>query len=384
MTPVFNVTLSSGKKLAFTYNNYCHEYPGRVIRMKVLLEETTPDANILDLDGVNITQWTSNDLPAFTGDYQYMTLSELNQVEPDEQDNNFFVAYLKSVTVTAVDRSNKDVLGVILEDATKAIHVWTYLDSDLKVGNTIVGPIMGYMEKPSEDEFHISYFYTKYATIGKTDNLPCTTGTFKDVLENPDEWEYRRMEFKDVTLKELFEKDRAVFVQNNTSISVICPGINTSLSEGVKGNLIGFPVRSGSEIMIMVYDESQFESFTKDPADDLAITRSDMYGWYDISDPDTAVCYMNVPDAELHYSVRYMSMGRSMQVTDIRNGEVHWTFIYDCIKNPVVGHNYTVAFSVTGKSDKKGFTVEMECVKVEENTAWLVDSTGKTGLVLAL
>lgn len=384
VTPVFKVTLSSGRTIAFTFNNYCHEYPGRVIKMDIQIDEKTPEANILDLDGVNILQWTTNDLPPFPADYQYMTLSELNQVEPDANDDNFFVAYLKSVTVTAVDRSNQDVFGVILEDKTKAIHVWTYLDSPLKVGNTIVGPIMGYMDKPSDDEFHISYFYTKYATIGKADELPCTTGTFSGILDNLDDWEYRRMEFKDVTLKEPFEKDRAVFVQNNTSISVVCPGISVSLSEGVKGNLIGFPVRSGSEIIIMVYDESQFDSFSKDPSDDLAITRADVYGWYDISDPDTAVCFMNGSDTDLQYSIRYYSSGRSMQVADLHNGEVHWAFLYDCIKNPVAGHMYTVAFNAAGKTVRQGYTMEMECVKVQENTAWLVDSSGKTGLVLAL
>lgn len=384
VTPVYKVTLSSGRTISFTFNNYCHENPGRVIRMNIIIDEKTPEANILDLDGVNLLQWTSNDLPPFQSDYQYMTLSELNQVVPDANDDNFFAAYLKSVTVTAVDRTNQDVFGVILEDKTKAIHVWTYLNSQLKVGNTIVGPVMGYMDKPSDDEFHISYFYTNYATIGKAEELPCTTGTFGGIKDNLDDWEYRRMEFKDVTLKETFEKDRAVFVQNNTSISVVCPGISVSLSEGVRGNLIGFPVRSGSEVIIMVYDESQFDSFSKNPSDDLAITRADVYGWYDISDPDTAVCFMNGSDTDLQYSTRYLSTGRSMQVADLHKGEVHWTFLYDCLRNPVAGHMYTVAFNATGKTGRQGFTMEMECVKVEENTAWLVDSSGETGLVLAL
>jgi hypothetical protein len=45
---------------------------------------------------------------------------------------------------------------------------------------------------------------------------------------------------------------------------------------------------------------------------------------------------------------------------------------------------YTVAFNAAGKTVRQGSTMEMECVKVQENTAWLVDSSGKTGLVLAL
>ncbi len=73
-----------------------------------------------------------------------------------------------------------------------------------------------------------------------------------------------------------------------------------------------------------------------------------------------------------------------MQVADLHNGEVHWTFLYACLRNPVSGHMYTVAFNATGKTGRQGFTMEMECVKVKENTAWLVDSSGKIGLVLAL
>ena len=66
VTPVFCVTLSSGKEIAFTYDNYCHEYSGSIIKMQIQIDESTPDANILQLNGVNISQWSTNGVPAFT------------------------------------------------------------------------------------------------------------------------------------------------------------------------------------------------------------------------------------------------------------------------------------------------------------------------------
>jgi hypothetical protein len=72
-----------------------------------------------------------------------------------------------------------------------------------------------------------------------------------------------------------------------------------------------------------------------------------------------------------------------MQVADTRNGEAHLFLIYET-SELIVGHEYVVSFSPMGKSDRKGSTMMMECVKVSDNTAWLIDKSGKTGLILAL
>ena len=213
-------------------------------------------------------------------------------------EDGFFSAYLNKVTVTAVDRTADDILGVILEDSTCAIHVWTDNDSQLKEGNTIVGPVLGLMDKPSDDEFHISHFYTSYATVGKTKEMPCTEGTFDALAGKIDQWEYRRMVFRDVMLESGFKNDRAVFVQDTTRISVVCPGIEISLAEGVRGDLVGFPVHSGADIIIMVYDAGQFGTFSKESADNV-LTKNSIYGLYDLSKPDTAIFVMNGPDSEL-------------------------------------------------------------------------------------
>lgn len=383
VTPVFTVTLSSGKTMAFTYNNYCHEYPGSIIKMSIQLDESTPKANMLELSGVNITQWTSNGIPGFVQLPEYICLADLKNVQPDEDEEGFFSAYLNKVTVTAVDRTSEDILGVILEDSTCAIHVWAYQDSPLKVGSTIVGPVLGLMDKPSQDEFHISHFYTSYATIGKTDKLPCTTGSFGALAENIGKWEYRRMRFEDARLEEVFNNGRAVFSQDTVRYSVICPDLDMKLAKGVKGDLIGFPVRSGSDIMIMVYEPEQFSSFYKDATDNV-LTRDTIAGLYDLLTPDTAIYVMDGPDMELQYSVRRFSYGRTMQLSDTRNGEVFLFLVYDCTDKPVSGHEYKVAFNAMGKSDQKGWTMMLECVKVDGDKAWLIDKTGKYGLILAL
>ena len=65
VTPYFNVTLASGKKILFTYDNYCHEYPGCIIRMKLQIDESTPEVNLLELSGVSLSQWIQNGVPLF-------------------------------------------------------------------------------------------------------------------------------------------------------------------------------------------------------------------------------------------------------------------------------------------------------------------------------
>lgn len=389
-TPVFNLTMASGKTIAYTFDNSCHEYTGSIIKMKgIKIEENTPDANILTLSGLNLTQWTENGIPETSVAYPYVDLAGLGKVETDEDSYNYFEAYLKRVTVTAVDRTDPDVLGVILEDESKAIHVWTYPGENLnkfKVGATITGRVLGYMEKPSKDEYKIAYMYTYYSTFGEADTLPRTEGTFAALKDNIGDWEYRRMEFKNVTLKREFDGDLAVFVQGGDTAVVVCPEIETILAEGAQGDLIGFPVLSGSDIQIMVYDEEQFESFTKNGFDSryAAFAADSIYGLYDLSNPDAVVNCLNGPGADIQYSFSSDYMGRSTQFTDIKNGASLYLYVYDCPGAPVPGHEYPMAFTVYGNSDIEGRTVYMECIKTDDNTAWFVDKEGNIGLRLAL
>ena len=51
---------------------------------------------------------------------------------------------------------------------------------------------------------------------------------------------------------------------------------------------------------------------------------------------------------------------------------------------PVVGHEYNVAFNVSGNSALTGCTMNMECVKVDDEHVWLVDRSGSKGLIMAL
>ncbi len=389
-TPVFNVTMSSGRTIAYTFDNSCHEYTGSIIKMTgIKIEEDTPDANILSLSGLNLTQWMTNGIPEISVLYPYVNLAQLGKVETDEDSYNLFEAYLKKVTVTSVDRTDPNVLGVILEDESKAIHAWTYPGENidkLKVGATITGRVLGYMEKPSKDEYKIAYLYTYYSTFGEADALPCTEGTFAALSENFSDWEYRRMEFKNVTLKMEFDKDMAIFTQGGDTAMVVCPGIDAYLAEGIQGDLIGFPVRTGSDIQIMVYDQEQFDSFTKDYSEgEYSVFASDStYGYFDLSNPDVVLNCLNGQDAELQYSIGSNRMGRYSQFTDTKNGISLFLFVYDCFDAPVVGHQYPVVLTVYGNSDLEGKTVLMECIKTDDNTAWLVDRDNNKGLRLAL
>ena len=382
-TPVFSVKLSSGKTINITFDNYCHEYPGQIIKMgRFILTESAQEYNILQLDGVSVTQWLTNGVPPMPESDKYISLAQLKNVIPNK--DGFFSAYINKVTVTAVDRTNPDYLGVILEDSTCAIHAWTNIDAQLYKGNTIVGLIAGLMDKPSNEEYHISYFYPEYATIGRSKELPSTKGSFRTLRDSIGELEYRRMQFEGAILKEGFRNGRAVFMQDSTELSVVCRDIDVNLTVGVKGVLTGFPVMNGSDLTIMVYDPEQFSSFTKEDATDMALVGENVYGLYDLSDPDTCVAYMGVAAENLQFSVRHYPDGRSLQVTDEKEGECHFVYVYDCPDKPVVGHEYNVAVSVSGKSELSGTTSYMECVKCTDDCAWFVDRSGSKGLILAL
>lgn len=388
--PVFNLTMESGKTISYTFDNPCREYAGRVVKMSgIKIEEGTKDANMLSLSGANLTQWTSNGVPDISVLFPYVDLAGLGKVKTDEGSYNLFEAYLKKVTITAVDRTDPSVYGLILEDESKAVHVWGYPDDNLKklkVGATITGRVLGYMEKPSEDEYKITYFYTYYSTFGAADSLPQTQGTFADLGKNIGDWEYRRMEFKNVSVKKSFDGDMAVFVQGDDTAVVVCPEWETNLAQGTQGDLIGFPVRLGSEIQIMVYEPEQFDSFTKTGIDSkYAVFASDStYGFFDISSPDVAVNYLNGPGADRQYSFGYGPTSRFTQFTDTKNGSVIYCYVYDCPDVPIPGHEYAVAFNTHGNCELEGKTLFMECIKTEGNTAWFVDRDNNYGLRLAL
>ena len=388
-TPTFTVTFKSGQSIPITYDSYCHEYAGKVIRMnKIVLTPTMltdPNRNIqiLPLKGVNISQWAVTGMPAFDVAPSTITLSQLNTIEPDVNDSNFFSAYLKKVIVTAVDRTNPDWPGLVLEDSTRAIHVWAYYRNGLKEGNTIVGPVLGRMDKALDGQIYINNFYTEYATIG-TDTLPLTGTTLREIWSRRTYFEYRRVLLRNVTLKSRFNNGAGVFVQGSTDFNVLCDSADVNMAEGSRGDLIGFPVWSGSGFAIKVFDARQFDSFSIEPIENVLTCRND-YGLYDITTiPDTAVYRFAGREQNLQYSSRVYPRARSLQVTDHVQGEVHYVYIYDCTGSPSVGHTYTVAFNVSGKTAARGYTMSLECIKAEDGRAWLMDKQGTTGLIVPL
>ena len=196
-------------------------------------------------------------------------------------------------------------------------------------------------------------------------------------------FEYRRVLLRNVTLKSRFRNGTGVFVQGSDDFNVLCDSA-INIVEGSKGDLIGFPVWSGSGFAIMVYDARQFDSFSVQPIENVLTSRSD-YGLYLINTmPDTAVYRFAGRENNLQFASRTYRRARSLQVTDHVEGEVHYVYIYDCVGSPSVGHTYTVAFNVSGKTAARGYTMSMECVKAEDGRAWLMDKQGTQGLIVPL
>ena len=86
----------------------------------------------------------------------------------------------------------------------------------------------------------------------------------------------------------------------------------------------------------------------------------------------------------MQFSVRRYDTGRSFQQAHTASGEAHYFYVYDCPSVPVAERSYTVAFNVMGKSEQKGFTKTLECIKVDKKSAWLMDKSCTVGIVLAL
>lgn len=108
------------------------------------------------------------------------------------------------------------------------------------------------------------------------------------------------------------------------------------------------------------------------------------YGLYDLSQPDTIIYAFSGKEGNMQLSLRRFETGRSFQQAHTASGEVHFFYVYDCPSVPILERSYTVAFNVMGKSGQKGFTKTLECIKVDNRTAWLMDKSCTIGIILAL
>lgn len=380
---MFDVTLDSGSNINVTFDRSCDTYPGMIVNVgTILLDDNMSPKNEVELKDVSVSSWDAAGLPGISGRANSrLYLSDFRGVEPD--DKGFFTVNLRRAVVTAVNNINKYSSGVILEDSTLAIYAWLDEGQKIQVGNTIAGPVSGYIDKPSGAEFHISGLNLDNASIGKTDSLPCINGSFNSLKDSARIMEYRRMEFKNVELKDMFESDRAVFTQKGVEISVICPGISTVLAEGAVGDLIGFPVVTGEDISVMVYDESQFGDFQKSYLMN-SFTGTTVEGLYDLSNSDNIECLSPVSEEESQLSVRKYEDYISMQITDTDKGVSFFSLLYYCTDEPLIGHVYGIMYSVIGGSQIEDFSCDMECVKKEDGKAWLVDAENNKGLILSL
>ena len=108
------------------------------------------------------------------------------------------------------------------------------------------------------------------------------------------------------------------------------------------------------------------------------------YGLYDLSQPDTIIYAFSGKDSNMQFSVRRYDTGRSFQQAHTATGEAHYFYVYDCPSVPIAERSYTVSFNVMGRSEQKGFTKTLECIKVDNKSAWLMDKSCTVGIVLAL
>lgn len=212
--------------------------------------------------------------------------------------------------------------------------------------------------------------------------MPATESSFDLIEKDIVKLEYRRLLFKDAVLVESFQKDRAIFRQNGKEMPVSCPGIDRSLVPGTKGNLVAFPIMSGNDVILMAYDSSQFDSFENDGADTPFTQLTDL-GHYDLSQPDTVSALFADNEGKFQLCVSDRNNVRGMQLTDLTEGKSAYFMLKSGV-SPVSGHEYDVVSVMMGTDADWQDSFVMECVKVKDGKAWLVDRSGKNGLIFIL
>lgn len=383
-TPTLYLTFESGREVTMTFSSYFHEYPGRVISPGVItLEKDIQKVCIIPLEGVSLSEWSNNNIPYFPLMSPYFNLKSLVDVATDSAESGHFIANVNKFYVTAVDENKTSSQGVILEDSTRAIYAWMYPGHKVSAGESYVGRIEGLMEK-NEDatDYCIMKLYLTNATWGKEKTLPCTEGNFTDLADGVGEYEYRRMSFKDVTVKQSFEKGNAVFCQNGVDMPVLCEDVTVFPSAGSKGDIIGFPVTVAGRPAIRLFDGSQLEGLIIDYESD-AFTRAERLGKYDLTPYDTVMIDWNYPGSS-QTAIHSNGYDRSLQISDFTDGRFSYCYVYSSNEDITKGHEYVVAFHEWGQTNDSGETLRMECIKVENGKAWLRDSAGKTGLIIAI
>lgn len=381
--PVLHVTMASGKVFTMPFDRECYEYPGNILAIgQILITDSTPETHMQELTSVSLMQWNSDDVPSIPSTVPYCNLSTLADVECDAERSNFFVANLKKVVVTNVDKTNPYAVSIIMEDSTRAVRASLNGSYDVKAGNTIVGRIGGCMVRESDGRYVISNLVLDYADYDGKGTLPATESSFDLIEKDIVKLEYRRLLFKDAVLVESFQKDRAIFRQNGKEMPVLCPGIDRSLVPGTKGNLVAFPIMSGNDVILMAYDSSQFDSFENDGADTPFTQLTDL-GLYDLSQPDTVSALFADNEGKFQLYVSDRNNVRGMQLTDLTEGKSAY-FMLKTGVSPVSGHEYDVVSVMMGTDADWQDSFVMECVKVKDGKAWLVDRSGKNGLIFIL
>ncbi len=377
-TPRYSITMKSGKKYTFTYSTPISPYPGKVMhKSDIIISDDTPEANILDDYTAGLSAWNTDGMPDFPQSGPRVDLLHMKDITTDE--DGYFSAYLKPVTVTHTERIGDGPMGVILEDESMARFIWLYPGTEVEVGCRVSGFVQGYMSSTPDGELTVSYLYLEDASVSEPNaTLPLQEGTFGSVNDRIDSLSYRRMLFRDVTLTQAFEGDRAQFSQGGVTLPVICPAGGPAMSVGTSGDLTGFPAYVGNTPSIMVYDPESFSTVNRaDSAGafgSIAVT-----GVYDLSNPELPAALIS-DSGSIQTSFRTSPDYVSMQWADFDAGRAVIVANYEYDYQP--GHIYETYLGTNGDVELPHGSFLTTCVKLSGGMVWLVDETSRLGFII--
>lgn len=375
-TPRYTVTMKSGKKYTFTYTKPVTPLPGTVIHKEdIVITKGTDEVSILSDAGTSLTKWSTNGIPSFPDYKAQISLAEFQDIKVNAVGS--FAVSLNPVSVTHVDNYGYgNSMGVILEDKTNAMYVWLEVGQILTEGQVLFGPVTG-KKLVTDSEIIFNSLNIENAKVVDNGTVPSRECTFEQAAAGLDTLKYRRLLFRDVTMTQSFEGDRAIFTQGGISVPVICTDGNPGISAGVKGDLYGFPIVVDNSFAILT---SLNNSFAKLEMPEYEGPFGDIleYGIYDLKDAASPKPIFS----DCQTSIRKFDDFYSMQVSDYANNVA--VAIYLNHQTFIPGRMVNVDFLTNGEPDASFGNFDINCVKVSEELLWLVDTDQNLGFILPL
>lgn len=306
----------------------------------------------------------------------YLTLSEICSLATSTSAANLFDGKVKGFRVTCTYPKY-----AILEDESAAV-IMRDMSGTFKTGDLIAGKVSGNVLLFNGYAMIMSLDMTDAVVVDTTEPLPETEVTLDQLVSGFKNLIYRRVILKNV----FFEKGvvagdsesdrlgRVSQIGSSSEIGIYSFG-DASIESEEQGNIIVFPSQKAELNVGVIYDKADWVA-CEPPAEQNAFTQTTAPGEYRIVDAST-VNTVTVPGPTSQYGFIKSPALRMFQYVDLTAG-VFFQFSINS-KTIHVGRSYTLSISSMEDTEK----VQVVCVNIAGNKAWLRTSTGR-GFIIGI